>query len=397
MLTTHPEFALASFRFSRTSEIQIVFSEQEAIAQLCLENKYLNLDSKNIIITDENVASCHLESIQKAFQDEGAALHPVIISPNESSKSFSVYAQCVESILEIGIDKYSTIVSFGGGVVNNLAGFLASTIYRGLNLIHIPTTTLSQSDAAIDVKQAINSSFGKNTVGAYYPPKAVVISVDFLRTLPRRYFFDGFAEIIKHALCQDRDFLGKLLKLNTDDFDARLLDYSRIDRIIRQAIHLKVEVMGEYADPGANSDDYNEAIKQYGHSLGHAIEHATNHALLHGEAISIGMSFSAFVANQLGIANQHVLADHIEVFRHFHLPTAIPDTVTNQDLIRYIEYDKHFANGCVSLGFLKAIGQPYFSTSSASYFSQLKLDDFEQLLIEFRTFNSHENSISNRW
>lgn len=390
MLTAQTQLKRNSFKYVTDSDIQIAFSKEAGIANLLSQQKFINLKSNNFILTDENVADLHLESMIQALSTVGILVHPIVVPPHESSKSLSVYGQCVDSILRIGVDKYSTIISFGGGVVNNLAGFLASTIYRGINLVHIPTTTLAQSDAAIDVKQAINSTFGKNTIGAYYPPQLVVISTDFLKTLPSRYFYDGFAEVIKHALCQDREFVQNLMSL---DISAVPLVSDSIEFVIRRTVELKIEVMGEYANKNLDLHDYNEAIKQYGHSLGHAIEHASHHDLMHGESIAIGMIFSAFVAVKLGISDQDTLARHINVFDRFNLPTCVPNSISTESLMDYVRYDKHFADGRVSIGLLEAVGRPHFSAANVSYFVQITLADFEKLLVEFRKLKKYEDCV----
>lgn len=371
------------FKFVKNSQVKIYYPRQDGFAELFSKLDLFNKESKNFIVTDENLAALHLDFVLDALAELNIKLYPIVVPASEASKSLETYSQCISEILSTGIDKFSTIVSFGGGVVNNLAGFIASTLYRGVQLVHIPTTLLSQADAAVDVKQAINSSFAKNSIGSYYPPTAVVICVDFLRTLSERFVIDGFAEVVKHALCQDKAFYHELLKQNP----FTTWDAVRIDKIVRKSVALKLETMSEYESPDNDLLLFNEVVKQYGHALGHAVEHASNNDLLHGESIAIGMAFSAFAACRLGLSHGALLEQHIDIFRRYNLPYAIPAGMDVEKIAYHIRYDKHFYQGKVSLGLLQDIGT--LSQQQDSYFSRIAVDEFMMLVQDYKEQFGH--------
>ncbi|MBD2257272.1 iron-containing alcohol dehydrogenase [Pseudanabaena sp. FACHB-2040] len=367
------------FKFEKKSQVKIYYPQKQELADFLARLNLFSQESANILITDENLAALHLDFVLDCLANLGIKVFPIVVPASEDSKSLETYGECISKILNIGIDKYSSIVSFGGGVVNNLAGFIASTLYRGIQLVHIPTTLLSQADAAVDVKQAINSTFAKNSIGSYYPPTAVIICVDFLNTLPERFLIDGFAEVIKHALCQDYSFYQELLTQ-----DPFAWDPARMNSVIRKSVSLKLDIMSEYESSANDPFLYNEAIKQYGHALGHAIEHASENEMLHGEAIAIGMAFSAFAANKLGLCSEELLSQHVSVLKHYRLPFTVPAELEADKIIYHVKYDKHYYDGKVSLGLLTRVGEPH--REGDSYFSRVRIQDFASLLDDYKNY-----------
>jgi 3-dehydroquinate synthase len=303
-------------------------------------------DSKHLLVTDRNVEKLYLRRVIECIERSGRSVRTLVVPANENSKSFKVYAELVEKALDYGFDKYSVIFSLGGGVVNNLAGFLASTLYRGIKLIHFPTSLLAQVDAAIDFKQAINFDHGKNLVGSYYAASEIVVDPLVLRTLDLRLIRDGLAESIKHALCQDTDFLT-YISANCE----HLMDPDFLLRIVTRSIELKLEVMTDDLD-----SDFDETLKQYGHAIGHAVEHLSEGRVFHGEAISIGMCVSAEIALRLGLSDTDTVDTHYEIFRKVGLPTIVPEEFSHSDIWEKIRYDKHFLNEKAYMGLLRTAG-----------------------------------------
>jgi 3-dehydroquinate synthase len=303
-------------------------------------------ESKHLLITDKNVEKLYLRTVLKGIEQAGCSVRTLIVPANESSKSFKWYAHLVEKALDYGFDKHSVIFSLGGGVVNNLAGLLASTLYRGIGLIHFPTSLLAQVDAAIDFKQAINFDHGKNLIGSYYPASKIVVDPIVLRTLDVRLIRDGLAESIKHAICQDTPFLSYIFS-NSEC----LTDPEFLYEVVTKSIALKLEVMR-----GDLDSDYDETLKQYGHAIGHAVEHLSEGDLYHGEAIAIGMCVSAEIALLLGLSDEETLDQHYNVFQRIGLPTTVPEAFSLSDLWEKIRYDKHFLSGRAYMGLVRTAG-----------------------------------------
>ena len=187
-------------------------------------------ESNHLLVTDKNIEKLYLRRVLECIEKSGRSVRTLIVPANEGSKSFFWYSQLVEKALDYGFDKYSVIFSLGGGVVNNLSGFLASTLYRGIGLIHLPTSLLAQVDAAIDFKQAINYSHGKNLIGNYYPASKIIIDPSVLVTLNKRLIRDGLAETIKHAFCQDTKFLEYIYQNSHQITDPNFLSKSQLKK-----------------------------------------------------------------------------------------------------------------------------------------------------------------------
>lgn len=302
--------------------------------------------SRHILITDENVERLYLKQIVQYFDKKGLSILSVVVPASEQSKSLNQYAEVVQKVLDYSFDKYSFIISLGGGVVNNLAGFLASTLYRGIGLVHIPTSLLAQVDAAIDFKQAVNHSFGKNLIGSYYPASKIIIDPSVLLTLDIRFIRDGLAESIKHAICQDIAFYS-FLHSNVE----RLMDLDVLYKIVHRSIELKLMLMNDDLD-----NDYDETIKQYGHAVGHAIEHLSDGEIYHGEAISIGMCVTSEIAVLLGLSDKKTLDLHYDIFQYIGLPTQVPFDYTPEQIWNKMRYDKHSLDGKIYTGLVRAIG-----------------------------------------
>lgn len=306
-------------------------------------------ESQHLIITDTNLEKLYLKKIIENMKSLGYSLHSLVIEASDNSKSLDMYIELVNKSLEVGFDKHSVVFSLGGGVVNNLSGFLASTLYRGIGLIHFPTSLLSQVDAAISFKQAINHTYGKNLIGSYYAASKIVIDPEVLKSLDSRFIKDGLAESVKHALCQDMNFLQYLTSYNGDLYNIDFLYH-----VISETIRLKMEVMD--GDVSILESDYNESIKYYGHTIGHAIEHMSDGEFYHGEAISIGMCVSAEASYFLGYCDKDTVEAHYKVFLNLGLPTVVPNKYTNDEIWDKVHFDKHFLDEKSYFGLVEKIG-----------------------------------------
>jgi len=306
-------------------------------------------ESMHLLVTDRNVEKLYLRPVLEAIERSGRMVRTLVVPAEEGSKSFKWYSQLVEGALDYNFDKYSVIFSLGGGVVNNLAGFLSATLYRGIGLVHIPTSLLAQVDAAVSFKQAINYDHGKNLIGSFHAASKIVIDPLALRTLDIRFIRDGLAESIKHALCQNSKFLS-FIHSNCE----YLTDPDFLAEIVNRSIELKMEVMSGDINPGES--DFNESIKHYGHAIGHAIEHLSSGGVYHGEGIAIGMCVSAEIALLLEITDIDTVEAHYDIFSSIGLPTIVPSEYSLLDLWERIRYDKHFLNGKAYMGLLRTVG-----------------------------------------
>lgn len=304
------------------------------------------ISSPHFIITDEKVDALYGAQVQKKLIAGGYKIHKFVVPEGEHSKSLDYYEKLADDIFSLGMDKESFIVSLGGGVINNLAGVLASTLYRGIGLIHIPTSMMAQVDAAIDFKQAINATKGKNLLGSYYDAQTIAIDPDVLESLDVRHIRNGIAESIKHALTQDRELLDFL-----DKNHKKLSDISFLEEVVKRTISLELPLLN-----GAAQDDYNEMLPQYAHSVGHAIEHLSSYELLHGEALTIAMCVTAEIARLLGICKDATVDVHYDICKKFGLPTIVPGNMTEEDICNTIRYDKHYLKGSPNMALVQEPG-----------------------------------------
>jgi 3-dehydroquinate synthase len=190
-----------------------------------------NLASHHILIADERVHRIYGRRLAALLRAAGVDLKVCLVPSVESAKSIDVYLRLVEQTLAFGVDKGSHVITLGGGVVSNVGGFVAATVYRGLPLIHLPSSLMAQLDACIDVRQAINHRYGKNLIGALYAPRAVIVDPTLLTTLPIRHLRSGIAEAVKHALTQSRAFYRYLLAKA-----GNLRENEFLERVVRETI-----------------------------------------------------------------------------------------------------------------------------------------------------------------
>lgn len=306
----------------------------------------LKAQTNHFLIADSHVLRLHGDYLRESLRHIGPRLHLISVEPGEGTKSVEVYLRVTREISAVGVERNSTLISFGGAVTANLAGFVAATLLRGIRLIHIPTTLLAQLDGTIDFKQAINLDGIKNLIGSFYAPVMIVVDPRFLTTLPERHLANGFAEALKHALVQD----PQLYQL----FVERAADRSSwfMEESVQRTVALKVKLL--------ESESYDDAemLLQYGHAVGHALESATHHELLHGEAIAIGMCTSAEIALALGYCSPATVDAHYKLFAAYGLPTHIPGDCSIEEVLRLIYRDKYRSDGLQQIGLVRNIGEP---------------------------------------
>lgn len=285
---------------------------------------------KIVIITDDTVHRLHAGGFARALEEEyRISVHS--IAPGENSKTFPVLESLLEQVVAAGVTKNTLIVSFGGGVVSNIAGMVAGLIFRGLPLVHIPTTVLAQLDAAISRKQAVNGKYGKNLFGLWLAPRAIFADLDFLATLDRRQMASGFAEAIKLGLIADVAFFELFEQLTLREV---MDDPQLTGKIVRRAIHLTCRILSRDPYEGTSG-----ASLEIGHTIGHAIEILEKGALTHGEAISIGMVIEARLSIRKGLLEKSWLERIIRVLQHFELPCRFPSDLDVSSVLHALKFD----------------------------------------------------------
>ena len=301
---------------------------------------------KIVVVTDTNVDKLYGDKLLKTLKESGYTPAKVVFDAGEENKNFETLTEVYEKIIDSGIKRGDLLIAFGGGVVGDLAGFAASTIYRGIDFIQIPTTLLAQVDSSVGGKVAVDTSRGKNLVGSFYQPKMVVIDPDLLQTLDEREVRSGMAEVIKYGAIYDNEFFDYLL--GKEDLKTSMAD---IEKIIKKCCEIKAKIVEEdELDLGLRM------ILNFGHTLGHAIEKYYNYGkYTHGEAISIGMYGITKLGEQLGITKKGESEKIKEILIRYNLPTE--DEVEIKDLIEIMKTDKKNISGILNFIFLKEIGE----------------------------------------
>jgi 3-dehydroquinate synthase len=292
-----PDVAAVSLKTpSGRSEIFIAPGARAQVGAL-LKQKWARAN-RIWLITEENVGHYHMTPTLDCIRGEGFRAEGFAVAPGESSKSLAGAGLLYDWLLDGGIERGDVIVALGGGIVGDLAGFIAATTLRGVGLIQVPTSLLAMVDSSVGGKTGINHRAGKNLIGAFYQPPAVIIDAEFLKTLPPRELTSGWAEVIKHGVIQRSTPGGQLNDLLTTLERTRdhlvNLEEPAISYVIRRNVALKAAVV--------EADERETGVRAYlnfGHTLGHAIE-AAGYRYLHGEAIAVGMRAASRIAVEVG-------------------------------------------------------------------------------------------------
>ncbi|TVX92893.1 3-dehydroquinate synthase [Paenibacillus agilis] len=317
------------------------------LSALLLERGISN-GSPLLLVSDEQVAKHHLATVQQALQEGGYNTVVHIVPSGESSKSLTHYEACMTTAIEAGLDRKSTVLALGGGVVGDLAGFVAATYMRGVKFIQLPTTILAH-DSSVGGKVAVNHALAKNMIGAFHQPEAVIFDLETLHTLPIREVRAGLAEMIKHGLIWDEAFSDWCLE-HADDLVA--LDQAKLAYGIYMGCNVKAQVVSK-----DEREQNLRAILNLGHTIGHALEAVGQYGeLLHGEAISIGMVGSAELAVLLGEDSQLVTYTR-RILEAFGLPTSIPSHYDTDAILSAMMHDKKFSGGRTTFVIPTAVGQ----------------------------------------
>lgn len=307
-----------------------------------------NCSSKKIaVITDHNIKRLYGSGLVKDLADEGFETKVISIEPGEASKSLDTLKEVYKELAEFKLTRGDLIIAFGGGVVGDLAGFAASTYLRGIPYIQVPASLLAQVDSSIGGKVAVDLAQGKNLVGSFYHPKAVLIDPELLKTLDKNFFHDGLAEIIKYGCIRDESIIDELMNSKNDE---ELLEM--IDSLIYKCCSIKKSLVEK------DERDFGERmLLNFGHTLGHAIEKYFNYSkYTHGEAIAIGMAHITRNTEKLGLTQRGTEKRIKEVLNKFELPYETP-LMEKESVENAVMLDKKSSGKSISLVIIESIGQ----------------------------------------
>jgi shikimate kinase/3-dehydroquinate synthase len=317
---------LGRFHLKAMGEYDVIVQDQgiDQLGQLLRARGVQNC----IIVTDENVRKFHLERVTASLREGHLDPNSLVIPSGEAHKNLEMVNGLWHGFLENGLDRQSTVIAVGGGVIGDMTGFAASTYMRGVNWVAIPTTLLSMVDASLGGKTGFDLPEGKNLIGSFHPPKLVLADPQLLKTLPEAELVAGLAEVVKHGIISDPELFALC---------QRGLHWIRdnLEEIVRRAMAVKIKVIEE--------DPYEKGFRaalNLGHTVGHAVELVSKFELRHGEAIAIGTVVEAKYAERIGLAATGLSGTICETLSALGLPTAIPGELPPEEIIRAMRVDK---------------------------------------------------------
>ena len=310
------------------------------------------LTGKVVIITNPIVKKLYGNALKQSLTKDGFKAIILEVADGEEQKSLDTAGRLYHELTNYYAERTTPILALGGGVIGDLAGFVAATYLRGVPLVHIPTTLLAQVDSSIGGKVAVNHGQLKNKIGAFYQPRLVISDIDTLKTLPSKELANGLAEVIKSAVIWDKEFFA-YLETNIDQI--KLLDARLLEETVFRSARIKAEIVErDEKDLGLRG------ILNYGHTIGHAIESASDFKMGHGEAIAIGMIAAGRISNQMGMLDQNELNRLKYVIEKANLPTEIPRLKVNR-LIPAIKHDKKVLGGKIRFVLPTSIGTAFIT------------------------------------
>lgn len=301
-----------------------------------------------LVVTDSNVASRWLEPVRDALHDKH--LQTLVLPPGEQEKNLTRFGEVIAALAELGASRDATVFALGGGVIGDLAGFAAACWMRGVRFVQLPTTLLAMVDSSVGGKTAVDLPNGKNLVGAFHQPSAVVVDIDTLSTLPDRELSAGLAEVIKYGAIFDVGFIS-WLERNIEALLARE-PMALTEAIARSCRHKAGVVTRDEQEQGERM------LLNFGHTFGHAIETEQGYGgLLHGEAVAIGMVLAARLAAQLKRAPMADAERLRALLKRAGLPVALPESLSADALIERMKLDKKVVSGQSRLILWRGIGK----------------------------------------
>ena len=300
-----------------------------------------------LVVTNETVAPLYLDRVVAALSEGGEIrVETVVLPDGEEHKNVDVLMKVFDKALDARLDRQTTFVALGGGVIGDMTGFAAASYQRGVHFVQIPTTVMAMVDSSVGGKTGVNHPAGKNMIGAFYQPRCVLVDTDTLSTLPDREYASGMAEVVKYGLIRDADFF-EWQERNVDALMAR--DGDVVVRAIERSCVNKAEVVALDEKEGGV-----RATLNLGHTFGHAIETGIGYGeWLHGEAVSVGMVMAADMSERLGWTDESIARRTLDLLKKFNLPVDVPECMTVETFEKLMAVDKKAANGKLRLILLK--------------------------------------------
>ena len=318
---------------------------------------------KNVIVIYDSFFSVktspnnEFEEFVQSINKLTTTLNFIDIPGGDQTKNINQLNEIIEKVLTYGIDRQNVIIAFGGGVIGDIAGFAASILLRGINYIQVPTTLLSQVDSSVGGKTGINSKIGKNLIGSFHQPQAVLADINILKTLPNREFRAGFAEVIKYGLIKDLEFFNWL----NQEYDSIFIyDKIKLQKMITKSCEIKAKIIKNDEKEGGK-----RALLNLGHTFAHAIESFGNFdgRIIHGEAVSIGICLAFKLSNKLCFCSTDDTKKVINLFQKSKLPTSLHDikklSISTSGMIEKFKLDKKNRQNELTFILNKRIGKSF--------------------------------------
>ncbi len=292
------------------------------------------------LVCDENIAGLYAGRVRDSLVQQDLEVASIVLPAGEQHKNIQTISRLWSDFLGAGLERTSTVVALGGGVISDMAGFAASTYLRGIRWVAVPTTLLAMADASMGGKTGIDLPEGKNLAGSFHPPSLVLQDPEVLRTLSIEELRSGLGEVMKHGIISDPPLWETCIRLG--DPAGWGEQWNEIGNVVRRAVAVKVDVI--------ESDPYEKgrrAVLNYGHTVGHAIEVLSNFSIRHGDCVATGMVVEAQMSELLGLAQSGLTEEIVGGLQRVGLPTAVPGSQSVQKIMRVMQYDKKKSGGKV--------------------------------------------------
>jgi 3-dehydroquinate synthase len=304
-----------------------------------------------VVISDTNVARLFADRVKRSLASAGFRPMLITIPAGEKSKTLKQAGAICEQMIAAGLDRQSFVVGLGGGMIGDISGFVAAIYHRGIPHIQIPTTLLAMVDSSIGGKTGVDTRDGKNLIGAFHQPSLVIDDLDVLKTLPRRQFNQGFAEIIKHAIIADATMFRTLQSWKAGNTAA-------LQWLIKRNVQIKSKIVAKDQLDRRGQ----RALLNFGHTVGHAIERAGNYRkFLHGEAVSLGIVAACAISVKRARLGPDQRAAIVDLLERFGLPTRLPPNFPRKKIFDAIRFDKKFEGGKVRFVVTPRIGTAHIT------------------------------------
>ncbi|TGY96729.1 3-dehydroquinate synthase [Petralouisia muris] len=306
------------------------------------------------IITENTVGSFYLEELKALLSHMFSCCTSYVFEAGEASKNTDTVGKVYEHLIQNSFDRKDVLIALGGGVVGDLTGFAAATYLRGIDFVQVPTSLLAQTDSSIGGKTGVDFMQYKNMVGAFYMPKLVYMNISALKTLPKRQFSAGTAEVIKHGFIKDQKYTEFI---QTHSKAIMVQDYETMEEMIDRSCRIKRDVVEQ--DPKEQGE---RALLNFGHTIGHAIEKLSDFTLYHGECVALGMVSAGYISWKQGNLSLEALEEIEKILESYGLPVRLKDfPYPPEEILETTRLDKKMESGKIKFILLKNLGEAYIT------------------------------------